>query len=85
MRKVIYGIIFLLLAFYVISIFLSGSEGFNTQLKDYYLNNFYADTYALNCVSAIYLNYRVYDSIFETMILLASTSAVICFSRNKED
>ena len=55
-------------------------------IADFYLAHFIADTHTQNAVAAIYLNYRVFDSIFETLILLVSVSAVINFSwRNTDD
>ena len=47
----------------------------------YYRQNFIADTAAENAVTAIYLNYRVYDTLFETLTLLVSVLGVIFFSR----
>lgn len=46
----------------------------------YYIENFTADTGAQNGVAAVYLNYRVFDSIFETLMLLVSVLAVIHFT-----
>lgn len=50
------------------------------SLVEYYLKNFQEETFAQNAVAAIYLNYRMFDSIFETLILLVSVTAVINFS-----
>ncbi|HAE61774.1 MAG TPA: hypothetical protein DCG38_05530 [Eubacteriaceae bacterium] len=57
----------------------------DTFVADYYIQNFLKDTYARNGVAAIYLNYRVFDSIFETLILLVSVTAVINFSWRRDD
>lgn len=57
----------------------------NPLIADFYLENFTADTHTQNAVAAIYLNYRVFDSIFETLILLVSVSAVINFSWRRTD
>ena len=54
-------------------------------LKNYYLEHFYSDTGALNCVAGIYLNYRVFDTLFETLLLLISVIGIIHFSRHKGD
>lgn len=51
----------------------------------YYVNNFYSDTGAQNAVTSIYLSYRVYDTLFETLMLLISVSGVIYFSRHEEE
>ncbi|WP_414151488.1 hypothetical protein ACIZ62_06215 [Acetobacterium carbinolicum] len=54
-------------------------------IADFYLEHFITDTHAQNAVAAIYLNYRVFDSIFETLILLVSVSAVITLSWRRTD
>jgi len=54
-------------------------------IANFYLEHFHADTHTQNAVAAIYLNYRVFDSIFETLILLVSVSAVITFSWRRTD
>ena len=47
----------------------------------YYKQNFIVDTSSLNAVTAIYLNYRVYDTFFETLTLLVSVFGVVFLSR----
>lgn len=52
----------------------------------YYLtNNFYQDTAAGNAVAGIYLDYRVFDTLFETLLLLVSVIGIIYFSRHEGD
>ncbi|QRN85563.1 hypothetical protein JR334_11540 [Clostridia bacterium] len=46
-------------------------------LKDYYLSHFLQDTGAMNSVTAIYLDYRIFDSIFEAGILLIAVTGII--------
>lgn len=46
----------------------------------YYRVHALVDTGAENIVSAIYLNYRVFDSLFETLMLLISAMAVVRLS-----
>ncbi len=46
-------------------------------LKYYYLNHFFEETGALNSVTAIYLDYRIFDSIFEAGILLITVTGII--------
>ncbi len=45
------------------------------------LASYFSDTGAKNSVAAIYLNYRVFDTIFEALMLLVSVMGVIHFSR----
>lgn len=49
---------------------------------EYYINNSINETSASNAVTAIYLNYRVYDTLFETLTLLLSVTGVIYLSRH---
>ncbi|MDA3845261.1 MAG: hypothetical protein PF505_01790 [Vallitaleaceae bacterium] len=56
-----------------------------SQLKAYYMTHFMNDTGALNSVTGIYLNYRVFDTLFETLVLLVSVIGIIYFSRHEGD
>ncbi|MDD3867633.1 MAG: DUF4040 domain-containing protein [Clostridia bacterium] len=52
---------------------------------DWYRSRFQSDTGAGNAVAAIYLNYRVYDTLFETLTLLISVLGVVHLSRYAEE
>lgn len=56
-----------------------------TELSSYYIKNFITDTGAYNSVTAIYLNYRVFDTLFEALLLLISVIGIIYFSRHEGD
>lgn len=56
-----------------------------SDLKTYYMTYFIRDTAALNAVTGIYLNYRVFDTLFETLTLLVSVIGIIYFSRHEGD
>ncbi|MDO9493017.1 hypothetical protein [Acetobacterium sp.] len=84
-RRVIIMIFAMALASLVLFINFDANLVANPQIADFYLENFHADTHTQNAVAAIYLNYRVFDSIFETLILLVSVSAVIIFSWRRTD
>ncbi len=47
------------------------------------LDNYSADTQALNSVTSVYLNYRIFDTIFEALMLLVSVMGVVAFSRHE--
>ena len=49
------------------------------EVSRYYIDNFTADTGAGNAVAAIYLNYRMYDTIFEALILVTSVIGMMHF------
>lgn len=55
------------------------------ELYHYYIENFKTDTGAGNAVTAIYLNYRLFDTFFETLLLLVSVIGIIYFSRHEGD
>jgi multisubunit Na+/H+ antiporter MnhB subunit len=72
------GIIFILLS--------TGESGLETDAaREEILKNHVEFTGAGNAVSAIYLNYRLWDTLFEALVLLVSAGAVITFSRSGED
>ena len=84
-RKICAMVFSMGLAVLVIWIYLDGKTVTNPFLADYYIDHFIKDTWAGNAVAAIYLNYRVFDSIFETLMLLISVTAVINFSWRKDN
>lgn len=55
------------------------------NLYHYYIEHFREDTGADNAVTAIYLNYRLFDTFFETLLLLVSVIGIIYFSRHEGD
>lgn len=52
------------------------------ELYYYYTSNYIEETHARNAVAAIYLNYRFFDTLFETLTLLISVIGVVYFSRH---
>lgn len=56
----------------------------NDNAREYILENHLEHTGAENSVSAIYLNYRLWDTLFEALVLLVSAVAVISFSRSDD-
>lgn len=55
------------------------------ELKEYYSTFYIRDTASLNAVTGIYLNYRMFDTLFETLTLLTSVIGIIYFSRHEGD
>ncbi len=55
------------------------------RLYYFYLDNFIKDTGSKNAVTAIYLNYRLFDTFFETLLLVLSVIGIIYFSRHEGD
>ncbi len=56
------------------------SNQFGWTMYDYLIENAVVETAATNIVTAIYLNYRYYDTLFEALMLLFSIIAVIYMS-----
>lgn len=82
-RKIIAS--FMGMLFILITILPSTPLANNANLFHYYINNFLKDTGAYNAVTAIYLNYRLFDTFFETLLLLVSVIGIIYFSRYEGD
>ncbi len=54
-------------------------------MRQYYLTHALLETGSPNVVTAIYLNYRYYDTLFEALMLLISIIAVIFMSVHEEE
>jgi len=63
-----------------------GSVGeVNTYLKEQYLSRFMYEIGGENAVTAIYLGYRVYDTLFEALVLIISVIAVSHMSHSSKE
>jgi len=51
-------------------------DNIDTTTKDYYVENSLYETGSRNIVTGIYLDYRLFDSIFETSLLLITVSGI---------
>jgi multicomponent Na+:H+ antiporter subunit B len=56
-------------------LYFSPTAEVNTLLRDQYISRFSGDVGGLNAVTAIYLGYRVYDTLFEALILVVCVVA----------
>ncbi|MDD5018678.1 MAG: hypothetical protein PHO15_11340 [Eubacteriales bacterium] len=81
-RRLVLLIICVVIAVLVAGLYIfSGTAGLDTaEAKNYITENHTADTSAENAVTAVYLNYRYWDTLFESLILLVSVLAVISLS-----
>lgn len=57
----------------------------NTSSKDYYISNTLKETGSKNIVTGIYLDYRLFDSLFEAGILLIAVSGIIFMSKKDDE
>lgn len=62
----------------------NSTDKVDSYSRDYYVKNTYSDTGSKNIVTGIYLDYRVFDSIFEAGILLIVATGII-FMEKKDD
>lgn len=79
-------IIFLCVAFLALLVIWINSHTVQllpNEILPYFKENFFTDTGSQNGVTAIYLNYRVFDTIFEALLLLISIIGIIHFSRHE--
>ena len=53
--------------------------------KEYFFQNAVVETGSRNIVTAIYLDYRLFDSIFEASILLVVVSGIIFISKKDDE
>lgn len=58
-------------------------NGFGRPVYDYVIEKGYTETGSENLVTAVYLFYRYYDTLFETLMLLFSIIAVIYMSAHE--
>jgi len=69
---------------FALFIYVIPTETIVTNLQDLYLSSFATDIGGENAVTAIYLGYRVYDTLFEALVLVTSVVAVIHMSNYKK-
>ncbi len=85
-RTILMSFCFIIAAGIIFLFFFSGGSGLKADIaKENILQNHVEQTGADNAVAAIYLNYRLWDTLFEALVLLVSAVAVIIFSRSDED
>ncbi len=54
-----------------------------SSLKNYFVEQAVTETGAINLVSSIYLNYRAFDTLGETIVLLLAVSGIIMLFETK--
>lgn len=80
MHRWIKAILCAALATGVIMMYLDFHQPASMAATAYYQQHYARDTGAGNIVAAIYLNYRIFDSMLETLMLLVSATAVVALS-----
>jgi len=82
-KRIIAPIVFTAFLFALFLYFVPSEEG-SSYLKEQYLALFMDEIGGTNAVTAIYLGYRVYDTLFEALILIVSVIAVIHMSYSED-
>jgi multicomponent Na+:H+ antiporter subunit B len=77
--------IFLLLFFLKIMYNAFSGEIVSNSIGQILINKGYKESGAKNIVTAIYLDYRLYDTFFEALILMISVSGVALLSETKRE
>lgn len=85
MNKAFAVIILVILAFFLFSAVKLDYGHLRHGLSEYYITHGTADTGALNMVTAIYLNYRVYDTLGEATVFFAAALGVFMLLRKDEE
>jgi len=69
---------------FAVFIMFNPGDSADSGLKKQYLSMFPADIGGENAVTAIYLGYRMYDTLMEALMLLVSVVAVVHLSQHRE-
>ena len=80
MKRWVKALLMMILTGAVLTVYLQLHQATSSPATDFYLNNSLPDTGAAHAVTGIYLNYRLYDTLFETLLLLVCAAAIIHLS-----
>lgn len=83
MKRIVIVLLLVMLMVLFLALNCNFGQVLPNDLHEYFRLNYISDTGAENAVTAIYLNYRVYDTLFEALMLLISVFGIIYFSRHK--
>ena len=78
-RQYVLPLIFIVIVFGMV-LYLVPVNDPNFYLKEHYITRFMTEVGGENAVTAIYLGYRVYDTIFEALVLVVAVVAVLHMS-----
>jgi len=84
MKKTFFIIIMLAMALsFILSVDIEYGNPKNMDVANYYIEQGLYDTGAINLVASIYLGYRAYDTLIETIVLFVSVVGVVFCLRGK--
>lgn len=84
-RGLIVGGIIVALLTLILVHFSKDELDYNTTSKDYYIEKGFEETSSKNLVTAIYLDYRLFDSFFEASLLLIAVAGIAFMGVKDED
>ena len=80
MKKFFFIIIILAMAIlFILSVDIEYGNPKNLDVANYYIDQGLHDTGAINLVAAIYLSYRAYDTLIETIVLFVAVTGVVFY------
>jgi len=85
MKKIISTVFLIIITIIIIfSIDLEYGKPKNLEFAHYYFEQGLNDTGAMNLVAAVYLDYRAYDTLIETVILFMAVAGITFFLRKEQ-
>lgn len=85
LRGVLIGVVIVYLMGQILWHINGDSLEYNTSSHSYYVENGLRETSSMNLVTAIYLDYRLFDSFFEASILLVAVTGIAFMAIKDED
>ena len=84
MKKVFFIIIILVIGIlFILSVNIEYGNPRNLDIANYYIDQGLRDTGAINLVASVYLGYRAYDTLIETIVLFVAVVGVVFCLRGK--
>lgn len=84
-RRVAVGLLIITLMSMILINIMEDDVRYNTTSRDYYIENGFEETSSKNLVTAIYLDYRLFDSFFEASLLLVVVTGIAFMAIKDED
>lgn len=84
-KSIVIGLIILILILQIFEHIIGDDSEYNTLSKEYYIEKGLEETSSKNLVTAIYLDYRFFDSFFEASILLVVVTGIAFMAIKDED